>query len=360
MSGRICFFMDCLQGSGGISRVNWLIITGLSNEKYSLFALGLFDGKEKRYSYPDIIKTDYLFTDQIPNHKRFIKSVIKLRNYIRKNRIDVIVCSGEINFPIVALATIGITVKVVCWEHSNVSVRTEHKFQSLCRYMGTLVADRIVSLTKKDEELYRETYHVNNCIHIYNPIDDRLIKPVLYNTKSKRIISVGRLIYQKNFECAIKVAKKVFQQHPDWTWDIFGEGEDREKLEKMISELGLNNHISLMGQVNDLYDRYPSYSMLVMTSRFEGFPMTLLESIACGIPVIAFDVLTGPNEIIINGKNGYLVDYNDIDTMATYINNLIDSPDLRKQMSDCCQKERSEYTRTRIVGQWYALLDQLS
>ena len=356
MSKKICFFMDTIQGSGGISRVNWLVISGLNTKEYEIHVLGLFKGGNKRYFYPEEIKTAYLFKEQISNSKRFIKAVKAVREYIVENKIEIFICSGEINFPIVSAALIGLQTKLICWEHSNVSVQNEHKFQRTCRFIGAKTADVIVTLTKKDKQLYRDTYHVKKCVHIYNPVDDQLIKEVKYDREAKKIISVGRLCYQKNFECTIKVAEKVLKRYPEWRWDIYGEGEEYTILNQMIAEKKLNGKVCLMGRVDDLYDRYKKYSMLVMTSRFEGFPMTLLESTATGLPAVSFDVLTGPNEIIDNGENGYLVKFELVDTMVEKICYLIDHPEIRQRMSDYNCYKRLEFRKENIIDKWEDLL----
>lgn len=351
--------MDCINGTGGISRVNWLVINALNETKYEIFVLGLFKGDSVRYTYKDTIKTSYLFEQQVPNHKRLFKASKMLRKYICDHDFDIIICSGEINFPILALAVAGLDVKVICWEHSNVSVTNEHKFQSICRFSGTVVANKIIALTKKDAQLYKEKFRVKNCVHIYNPIDSRLMKQVHYNAESKRIISVGRLNYQKNFECAVNVAKIVLECYPDWSWDIYGSGNEKEKLQKQIDDFGLNGRIELKGQVDDLYSRYPDYALLVMTSRFEGFPMTLLESTACGLPAIAFDILTGPNEIIDDGISGYLVEFEQVDEMAEKIISLIKNKSIRKQMSQSCVDKRNNFSIEKVVEQWENQLDNI-
>ena len=349
--------MDCLQGSGGISRVNWLVISGFNTEKYDIEVLGMFAGEEERYKYSDAIKTSFLFEEQIPNHKRFLKAVIAIRKYLIESEIDILICSGEINFPMIAIATMGLKIKTIGWEHSNVSVHNEHKFQKICRMIGAKTADQIVTLTLKDQQLYEETYHIKNCVHIYNPVDDCLMGNVNYSVDSKKIISVGRLCYQKNFEATIEVAKKILFKYKNWSWDIYGDGEDYEKLSEKIKAAGLDGRLLLKGRVDDLYDRYSDYAFLVMTSRFEGFPMTLLESTAKALPSIAFDVLTGPNEIIKDGITGYLICFDDIDTMADKISFLIENRKVREEMSVACLKKRYEYDRTRIISQWENLID---
>ena len=175
----------------------------------------------------------------------------------------------------------------------------------------------------------------------------------------KKIVSVGRLSYQKYFEKAIEVAKRILPKHPDWEWDIYGKGEEFETLNEMIINSGLSEQMHLRGQVNNLYERYRDYSIMVMTSRYEGFPMTLLEGSGNGLPLISFDVPTGPNEIIEDGVNGFLISAFDEEKMSEKIIMVMEDDVLRKKISlnskELCLRFREE----EIVNQWRELLGEV-
>lgn len=355
---NIGIFLGDVHGNGGISRVTWIIGNKI-NSFCNLFILSNYHNKSVRYKYSEDVKIEYLFEDRKPVHTRFLRTTKGIYDFIKRNKIEVLICAGAIFYPPCVLALKGTSVKLICWEHSNVSVEREHKFQGICRKMGAKNADLIVPLTKTDERLYREKYHVKNCKAIYNPVDDRLMGPVKYNANSKKIISVGRLCYQKNFELLVEVADIFLNNNPQWSWDIFGEGENRENIQKKINAAGLSDRLILKGRVSDLYERYNQYAMLVMTSRFEGFPMTLLESTAKGIPAISFDVLTGPNEIIIDGETGYLVQPEDIKTMAKKMQILAENSELRNKMSKKCMEIRYNFSCKSVIQQWEDILTKL-
>lgn len=355
---NIGIFLGDIQGNGGISRVTWIIANKLC-KYYSLSILSSFHSKENRYKYADDISVEFLFEEQKPVHTRFIQLTNGIRNFVKKKNLDVLICAGAIYYPPCALAVKGTRTKFVCWEHSNVSIEHEHKFQGICRKIGAKNADLIIPLTKTDERLYRKKFHVRNCHAIYNPVDDRLLGDAVYNADSKKIISVGRLCPQKDFETLVDVADIFFKRFPDWTWDIFGEGENRQSIQNKINEKGIGQKLKLRGRVDDLYDRYGQYSILVMTSRFEGFPMTLLESTAKGIPAVAFDVLTGPNEIIEDGKTGFLVKPLDINGMAEKIEQLAGDKSARIRMSNSCLNIRNKFSCESIVQDWEKNLETL-
>lgn len=355
---KICFFLGDVHGAGGISRVTWIIANKLCSQ-YGVYILAAFRNPVTKYKYRDGVWVDYLFDTRMSVHKRLFSLIKRIRNYIQKNKIEVLICAGEIYYIPCALALMGLKTKLVCWEHSNVSVQDEHKFQNICRRVGARCADEIVTLTQTDCEMYKKKYGVTNCQYIYNPVDDRLINDVHYQHDSRKVISVGRLCYQKNFNEMIEIAKEILPKHPEWHWDVYGDGEEREALQRKIDEYNLSGQLTLKGNVANLYELYRDYSFLVMTSRFEGFPMTLLESTAQGIPAIAYDVLTGPNEIIVDGKNGYLIPNGNRSQMIEKIEKLIAHRQVRMDMSKSCVNIRSCFECQRIIDQWIALLDRL-
>lgn len=355
---NICFFLGNDQGKGGISRVTWILANKLSKE-YSVHVLSDWHTDDKRYEYAKDVEVSHIFDEQRSVHKKFFSLVKNIRTYIKNNDIDILVGASAIYFPACCMAVRGTNTKLVIWEHSNVSVKGEFLFQTTCRKIGARFANQIVTLTNKDKEQYIEQFHVKECQRIYNPVDERLIQDIDYSVQSKKIISVGRLCYQKNFELLVDIAYKVLKKHPDWVWHIFGEGENRQTIENKIKGYNLENQLILKGNVSNLYELYKEYSFLVMTSRFEGFPMTLLESIASGIPAISFDILTGPNEIIVSGKTGELIEPENIEKMCEAIECLIESPGLRKEMSNACVVERERFKCDTIVEEWNCLFKKI-
>ena len=172
-------------------------------------------------------------------------------------------------------------------------------------------------------------------------------------------MSVGRLCYQKNFGRLIDIAYTVLKNNPDWTWDIYGDGDEYQELNIKIKRLGLENKIFLKGNVSDIYSKYREYAFIVMTSRYEGFPMTLLEASANALPLISFDIETGPNEIIKNNFNGFLCNPNDDNEMICSISKLIESSELRKIMSKNSHSESYRFSIDRVTEEWIKLFNSM-
>ena len=205
--------------------------------------------------------------------------------------------------------------------------------------------------------MYEARFPKSKTIQIYNPIDPLLfVEKHEYEDASKKIISVGRLRPQKNFSRLLDIAYETLKEYPEWQWDIYGEGPLREDLEKKRDSLGLREQVHFCGQVSDLYSRYHNYSFMVMTSDYEGFPMTLLEGAANGLPMLSFDIPTGPSEIIEDGKNGFLCD--NIEQMQSAIKSLITDAERRCVMSVESRRTASHFGVEEVCNQWMSALNK--
>jgi len=353
---RICYLLGGFTVNGGIGRVTSILANRLCKSgDYAIHALSFYDTHcPDLYNIePEIIRNN-LFDEPLTMQAAILKGGIrKLRRYIDRNSIDILIACGALYYPISILACKGKKTKCICWEHSNVMNARDHSYQMLCRGFGARNADRVVALTRHDRQSFVSRYGIQNASQIYNPVDETAMSHVReYDADSTKILSVGRLSYQKNFELLVEIAAAVLPAHPEWTWDIYGEGELRSMLEDKISKMGLQGRLTLRGQVDNLYDPYNDYSMLVMTSRYEGFPMTLLEGMAFGLPLLSFDVLTGPGEIISDGGNGYLVEPFLSEKMASRIEGLMNDRELRRRLSAQSRQDRERFRLGSIVAEW--------
>lgn len=361
---NLCFLIGGFTRVGGIGRVTSILASELArDDAYHVHVLSYSDTQlPNLYILPSNVTQSHLLDRHMTAKKAIFHNAIgKLRKYIKDHSIDILIAGGALFFPFVVLATAGLKTKTIAWEHSNVFNKSDHQFQGLARLFGAKYSDCIVTLTKNDCNNYKNVFRPDRVEHIYNPVDNLLLeRKTSYNVHSRRIISVGRLSYQKNFENLIDVARGVMSKNPDWSWDIYGEGEERESLAAKITHYGLQNHVFLKGRTDRIYDIYNDYAFLVMTSRYEGFPMTLLEGMSQGLPLLSYDVMTGPNEIISDGVNGYLVKPDDTETMISRINHLITNTDLRLEMSRNCINGVKAFSLDTIAASWKLLFGELS
>lgn len=361
---RICFMLGGFHQNGGIGRVTSLLANELAEQnKMEILTLSYVNWKSPNiYEVSSKVMQRYLLPEYISMTKLMLKGgVKKLKSFLTENKVDIIIACGALFYPICVEACKKIDTKCICWEHSNPEGNSDHKAQSISRRYGIKKADLNVVLTKSAKEIYEKKYNISNVVQIYNPIDEKALKySKEYKCDSKKIISVGRLSYQKYFEKAIEVASKVLPLVPDWEWDIFGKGEELEGLQKLIQNYGLDCQVHLCGQVSDLYKRYNDYSFMVMTSRYEGFPMSLLEGSANSLPLISFDIPTGPNEIIVDNENGYLIKAFDTEKMAEKVRWLIEHEEVRIEMSKNSKQMSYKFSEGEIVNQWMHILKKLT
>lgn len=176
----------------------------------------------------------------------------------------------------------------------------------------------------------------------------------------KRVVTIGRYEYDKGYDLLLKVWKEVESQRPDWRLDIYGMG-DRSSYEELAQELGIDMHrCCLHGSITDVTTVYQNSSVFVLPSRFEGFGLVMVEAMACGLPVVAFDCDNGPRSILTDGKSGYLVPTGDIHAMAERLLMLTDDVFQRREIGTQAQLASVKYALKNVAAQWQQLFNELS
>lgn len=176
-----------------------------------------------------------------------------------------------------------------------------------------------------------------------------------------RVIAVGRLDYQKGFDRLIQAWSLVQAdgRFADWQLDIFGQGEWKDMLQQMIYEEGLQANAHINPPTKDIASEYVRSSLLVMSSHYEGFPMVMIEAMACGLPVVSFDYKCGPRDIIRHGENGLLVKDGDIRGLAEAMMMVMGDDAYRKRLSGAALNVVSTYSEEAVMGQWTRLFASL-
>ena len=174
-----------------------------------------------------------------------------------------------------------------------------------------------------------------------------------------RLIAAGRLAPQKGFDLLLEAFVAVADRHPDWTLDIFGKGPLREPLEQQVIDLGLGGRARLNGPTDRLGERMRDASVFVLSSRYEGFPIVLLEALAAGLAVVSFDCPTGPSDILTDGTDGLLVPPEDVPALAAALDRVMADESLRRRLAAAAPAAVIPYS-TQLVGRrWDALLGGL-
>ena len=214
-------------------------------------------------------------------------------------------------------------------------------------------ADAIVCLTNGDAKEYRHGRRIDI-------IPNFIEKPKAYveNYAVKRAVAVGRLERQKGFDILIDCWKTAVEKHPGWRLDIYGEGPLHDELQAQIDSLGLQETIKLCGTCTDMADRYALYSLHLMTSRYEGQGIVLMEAQAAGLPSVVFDYEYGASDIVTDGLNGFLVPQGDILTFTARLVEIMDSEAMRSQFGIQAKEKAAAFLTEKIMWRWQELIVQ--
>lgn len=216
--------------------------------------------------------------------------------------------------------------------------------------------DKFVVLTNEDKGYWGNLPNLEVIPNAAKLVSDRCS-----DVKNKRVIAVGRLDYQKGFDRLLQAWKIVCQndKYADWYLDIFGQGEWKEMLQQMIDGAEMSNRVCINRPTTNIGEEYAKSSMLVMSSNYEGFPMVMIEAMACGLPVVSFDFKCGPKDIIQPGENGLLVRNGDIEGLAAAMMKLMDDAAYRQRLSENAKGIISTYAEETVMQQWITLFTTL-
>lgn len=245
-------------------------------------------------------------------------------------------------------------VKKIACEHMNYNACP--RFSSRIRKICYPKLDAVVLLTKADAAHYG-FIRDKKIFVIPNSLSFTVERPA--ELDNKRIIAVGRLTKQKGFDLLIHAAVEIRKQLPDWKIDIFGDGEDKEKLLKMISDYGLSDYIFINNPTPNIQQELLKSSLCVITSRWEGFSMILIEAKACGLPVVSFDCPDGPAEIIENAQDGYLINRGDEIEFISKVVKICKNYKLRLKLGNKAKENSSNFSPSIIFNKWEYLFKSL-
>ncbi|MBU2945655.1 glycosyltransferase family 4 protein [Zobellia uliginosa] len=356
---KVDFLINKMSG-GGAERVvsllaNYLVQKGLSiriitftgDDNYEL------DSRIKRiklHSHP-------LFHSVVINGFFSLLSFYKNKN----NRPDII--SSHIN--LLGYLTIPIAriynLKLIVSEHNNHYTKSTFAKKILWNNLYPL-ASAVTILTQFDQEYFSKRN--KNVWLMPNPCTFQTVKENdIKFSDSKEILAIGDVnrYDHKGFDNLIYIAKSVLTKHPDWTFKIVGKGDDGiTYLKKLSEELGIKDNIVFTGYRTDIKNLLLNTEIFVLPSRYEGLPMTLLEAMSQGVCCIAFDCISGPSDIITHGENGSLVENQNIDDMVLKLNELISSPEKRKQFKLNASKALDKFSIENVGHKWTELIEQVT
>ena len=177
---------------------------------------------------------------------------------------------------------------------------------------------------------------------------------------NKIVIAVGKQSYQKGYDRLLLSWQIVHKENPDWVLKIIGKFDENQGLEKLAISLKLGESVQFIDEDKNIVDRFLESSIFVLSSRYEGFGMVIIEAMACGLPVISYDCPCGPKEIIANNTDGLLIENDNIDAFAEAINRLIKDENLRHRLGSAARENVKRFKPEIVMQQWQKLFNELN
>lgn len=262
------------------------------------------------------------------------------------------------NLNLVAAWLTSPSLVTIAQEHMNLSTHRPGVRKAILARYGPL--DALVTLTERDRDDYaaalKKAPPVLTAIPNAAPGTDRPRSDL----SARTVIAAGRITRQKSFAFLVEAFAKVCEVRPDWKLVIYGSGPRELNVYKAIAKFGVGANVTMAGPVSDLDVKMAEASIFALSSRFEGFPMVLLEAMSAGLPVVSFDCPTGPREIVESGRNGLLVPNGDVDALGDALLEMIQDEELRRRCSQGALETVEGYSLATIGQRWEDLIEELS
>ncbi len=350
---RLLYITTYLNNAGGVSRILSVRLNYLSKKKdYKIFVVNTNHNSDSFfYSFSDQI-TIYPISSKESNLRVIVKYKKKLNSIVNDVRPTCIInCDNGLKgslLPYLIDTEIPIIYERHCGRYIKSSKLIDNLKLKLSNFLLDLSLDKyyaFIVLSAIEKNDWRHT----NIIIIPNPLWFDI--PYENSQLNKKIaVAVGRNSIEKGYAKLLAIWKEVVRSYPDWILKIYG--VNSIQLQNKIEQLKISKNVKCYEPVDKIQDVYLNASMLLNTSNSEAFGLTIIEAMAYGLPVLAFNNVSGPKSIINNGDNGFLTDKNDIKQYVDSINLLIENKELRYQLGSNAKLSIKDYDLNRIMNLW--------
>ena len=368
---KLLIFISSLS-SGGAERVTANLASHWAGKGWQVTVVTLSDVDADFYHLPVSVRRIGLGLLRESPHVvvglvNALRRVFALRRVLKKNRPEVVLAMMDKNNILLALAAAGLPGIVrIGSERIHPPQYPLGQLWEWLRRLTYLALDAVVALTEESAVWLRRHTSARHVPVIPNPVPYPLpssaprLEPPARSTEGERLLlAVGRLVDQKGFDLLIAAFQKLAARFPRWRLIILGEGPLRDVLMQQIAAAGLTGRVALPGRAGNVGEWYAAADLYVMSSRFEGFPNTLAEAMAHGLPAVSFDCDTGPRDIIRHEVDGLLVPPGDVDALAEALARLMADDALRQRYAARAVEVRERFSPGRIAGTWEELFEEL-
>lgn len=351
-NNKLIIFIGTLQ-SGGAERVVSEISSMYADYFKEVIVLTYYDA-EVFYRMDSRVRLECVECQT--NSRNIIKNMLTLRRFVKKESPDVFL-SFLLPFNILSIwSLMFLHIPVAVCERSDpqkVGSSWLRAFRNFSyRFCKGVQVQTSAGRTCFPAAVQKKIFVIPNPNHV--TLDER--NWALKQVKEKRIVTVGRLIPEKNPRLLIDAFSMLNKEFPDYSLEFYGEGVLKSMMLERISELGLTDKVFLRGNVNDVPHHIASAEIFVLSSDLEGMPNALMEAMALGLPCVATDV-SGVRDIISDGDNGFIVPVGNKEAMADRIKQLIELEGIKNRFSDNSINVLSKFDKEKVFKLWLELVN---
>lgn len=344
---KVLFVTHCLYG-GGSERVLSVLANYLSDNGYDVTIISR-KNSDSNYFIEPAVKVIYFETD---SHLSFI---YKVRQVIKKISPGNVIAFEYFYNLCTILSCMGLKRNVIVSERNDPAIVgsgfLKDKIRNiLYKYCNTLVCQTI------DAKEYFPPYIQNHSVIILNPLKEGLPNRY-FGERSKRVVTFCRLNKQKNLPLLIRAFKIFHQSHPDYSLEIYGNGEERCFLQELVKSSDLKHSVKISNGLSNIHEVIIDAGMFVLPSDYEGLSNSMLEAMAIGLPVICTDCPCGGARMVVhNMENGILIPVRDEDKLVEAMKQLADSTALCNKLSQNAELIKEQLSISKIGEEWVKLL----
>jgi glycosyltransferase involved in cell wall biosynthesis len=339
---------------GGEQRVASIITKFLTDNGHTVDMI-TFKTDKKKIRFDSNVNVIHL------QKKRYFDNISRislLRKHIKKNKYDIVIGFAIIPSILCSLAAARTTTPVVICERND--PKNYKLTWKIIRRLSYKLAYAAVFQTRDAHDYFGDNFFKLSKI-IPNPIIKTNLPIRDKQNINHKIVNTARLVKAKNHKMLIEAFSKISNKFPEHTLHIYGDGPLKKNLNELVNSLGLEDKVFLHDADPNVLEKIKNSSLFVLTSNNEGFPNSLAEALAIGIPSISTDCrIGGPKDMIEDNENGFLIPVGDVDALAQVMGKVLQSKNVQERISDESRKICNELDVEIIGNNWIEFLSSIT